>query len=125
MQRAQLNMDTNTVELVGDPSLWELYRYDHKVLLSLKALSALSRKESAQSLYVYLESMPAGTLYISMSRIRERLAMESQIKDQNSTIRKAMTDLRKIGYLHYSEVRKEREIMFIIHNRSSALKLNA
>nr|AGC23426.1 plasmid initiation protein [Klebsiella pneumoniae] len=49
VQRAQLDMDTNMVEIVGDPSLWELYRYDHKVLLGLKVLSALSRKESAPS----------------------------------------------------------------------------
>ena len=123
VQRAQLDTDTNMVELVGDPSLWELYRYDHKVLLGLKALSALSRKESAQSLYVYFESMPAGTLYVSMKRLRERLAMESQVKDQNATIRRAMKDLKSIGYLDYNETKKGREIMFIVHNRSPRLAL--
>lgn len=123
VQRAQLDMDTNMVEIVGDPSLWELYRYDHKVLLGLKVLSALSRKESAQSLYVYFESMPAGTLYVSMKRLRERLAMESQVKDQNATIRRAMKDLKNIGYLDYNEVKKGREIMFIVHSRSPRLTL--
>ena len=123
VQRAQLDMDTNMVEIVGDPSLWELYRYDHKVLLGLKVLSALSRKESAQSLYVYFESMPAGTLYVSMKRLRDRLAMESQVKDQNATIRRAMKDLKNIGYLDYNEAKKGREIMFIVHSRSPRLTL--
>ena len=123
VQRAQLDMDTNMVEIVGDPSLWELYRYDHKVLLGLKVLSALSRKESAQSLYVYFESMPAGTLYVSMKRLRERLAMESQVKDQNATIRRAMKDLKNIGYLDYNEAKKGREIMFIVDSRSPWLTL--
>lgn len=62
VQRAVLDMESDVVDIVGDPSLWELYRYDHKVLLGLKALSELSRKEAAQSptaqsLYVYFESM--------------------------------------------------------------------
>lgn len=100
-----------------------MYRYDHKVLLSLKALSELSRKEAAQSLYVYFESMPAGTLYVSMKRLRERLAMESQVKDQNATIRRAMSDLQKIGYIDFSEAKKGREVMFIIHTRSPKLGL--
>ncbi len=121
--RAVLDMEADVVEIVGDKSLWELYRYDHKVLLGLKALFELSRKEAAQSLYVYFESMPAGTLYVSMKRLRERLAMESQIKDQNAIIRRAMGDLRRIGYLDYNETKKGREIMFIIHNRSPKLGL--
>lgn len=125
VQRAVLDMDKDIVEIVGDCSLWELYRYDHKVLLGLKALTELSRKEAAQSLYVYFESMPAGTLYVSMKRLRERLAMASQIKDQNATIRRAMTDLKKIGYIDYSETKKGREIMFIVFTRSSRLKLPA
>lgn len=124
VQRAVLNMESDVVEIVGDPSLWELYRYDHKVLLGLKALSELSRKEAAQSLYVYFESMPAGTLYVSMKRLRERLAMESQVKDQNATIRRAMTDLKKIGYIDYTETKKGREIMFVVFNRSSKLGLS-
>lgn len=124
VQRAMLNMETDQIEIVGDPSLWELYRYDHKVLLGLKAFSELSRKETAQSLYVYFESMPVGTLYISMNRLRERLSMESQIKDQNATIRRAMRDLRKIGYISYTETKKNRDIIYIIHIRSPKLGLS-
>lgn len=122
VQRAVLNHETDQVEIVGDSSLWELYRYDHKVLLGLKALSELSRKEAAQSLYVYLESMPAGPLYISMKRFRERLALESQIKDQNAIIRRALADLVRIGYLDFTEYKKGREIMFVINSRSPKLQ---
>lgn len=43
---------TDQVEIVGDISLWELFRYDHKVLPGLKALYALARKEAVQSLCV-------------------------------------------------------------------------
>ncbi|AOP97997.1 RepB family plasmid replication initiator protein [Enterobacter roggenkampii] len=123
VQRARLDQTANMIEIVGDPSLWELYSYDHKVLLGLKALSALSRKESAQSLYVYFESMPPGTLYISIKRLRERLSMASQVKDQNATIRKAMRELLKIGYLDYSEIKKMGEVMFIIHARCPRLNI--
>ncbi|PLR49722.1 RepB family plasmid replication initiator protein [Chimaeribacter arupi] len=122
VQRAILNMNTDTVEIVGDPSLWELYRYDHKVLLGLKALSELSRKEAAQSLYIYLESMPAGVLFISMKRLRERLSMESAIRIQNATIRRALADLAKIGYLDYTEIKKSREIQFVMHSRRPKLQ---
>ena len=49
--------------------------------------------------------------------------MESQIKDQNATIHRAMTDLKKIGYIDYTETKKGREIMSIIHTRSPKLGL--
>jgi hypothetical protein len=32
--------------------------------------------------------------------------MESQVKDQNATIRRAMKDLKSIGYLDYNETKK-------------------
>ena len=118
VQRASLDFETDQIEIIGDSSLWELYRYDHKILLGLKALALLSRKEAAQSLYVYFESMPAGTLYISMKRLRERLSLESLVKDQNVIIRRAMAELAKINYLEFNEYKKGREIMFVIHNRS-------
>lgn len=123
VQRATFNIEKDEIELIGDPSLWELYRYDHKVLLGLKALSELARKEAAQSLYVYFESMPVGTLYVTMKRLRQRLDMSSKINEQNRIIRKALQDLRQIGYLDYSEVKKGREIQFIIHSRSPKLSL--
>lgn len=123
VQRAELDMEKDTVELIGDKSLWELYRYDHKVLLGLKALSELSRKEAAQSLYIYFESMPNGTLFISMKRLRERLSMESPVKRQNQIIRGALEDLKKIGYLDFQELKKGREIQFNIYGRSPKLQV--
>ncbi|HCB1727368.1 RepB family plasmid replication initiator protein [Citrobacter freundii] len=121
VQKATLDTDSDLVEIVGDPNLWELYRYDHKVLLGLKALGELSRKEAAQSLYIYFESMPSGTLYVSLKRLRERLAMQSRVCDQNVVVRRAMADLVSIGYLEFSEAKKGREVQFIIHSRSPKL----
>lgn len=121
VQKAKLDTDTDQVEIVGDPNLWELYRYDHKVLLGLKALGELSRKEAAQSLYIYFESMPSGTLFVSLKRLRERLAMQSRVCDQNVVVRRAMADLVSIGYLEFSEVKKGREVQFIINSRSPKL----
>lgn len=121
VQKAKLDTDTGQVEIVGDPNLWELYRYDHKVLLGLKALGELSRKEAAQSLYIYFESMPSGTLFVSLKRLRERLAMQSRVCDQNVVVRRAMADLVSIGYLEFSEVKKGREVQFIINSRSPKL----
>ncbi|QCR38717.1 RepB family plasmid replication initiator protein [Nissabacter sp. SGAir0207] len=119
---AVLDIKNDTVEIIGDKRLWELYRYDHKVLLGLKALAELAKKEAAQSLYIYFESMPSGTLFISMKRLRERLAMESPVNVQNQIIRRALADLEKIGYLSYSETKKGREIQFIIFERHPKLK---
>ena len=121
VQKATLDTDSDQVEIVGDPNLWELYRYDHKVLLGLKALGELSRKEAAQSLYIYFESMPSGTLYVSLKRLRESLAMQSRVCDQNVVVRRAMADLVSIGYLEFSEAKKGREVQFIIHSRSPKL----
>lgn len=122
VQHAKFNAEDDVVELIGDKNLWELYRYDSKVLLGLRALGALSRKEAAQSLYVYFESMPPGTLYISMKRLRDRLAMQSAAKSQNSVIRRALEDLKNIGYLNYSETKKGRDIQINIFARNARLR---
>ena len=42
----------------AEPKLFELYHMDRRVLLRLKAIDALQRKESAQALYTYIESLP-------------------------------------------------------------------
>lgn len=123
VQRAILDEGRDVVELVGDPAMWELYRYDHKILVSLKALKELSRKEAAQSLYIYFESMPPGTLYISMKRLRERLALSTPARTQNQIIRRAMNDLERIGYVKFQEVKKGRDIQFQIFSRSPKLML--
>ncbi len=121
VQKAKLDEERDVVELIGDPEMWELYRYDHKVLLGLKALGHLSRKEAAQSLYIYFESMPQGTLYCSMKRLRERLAMSSPVSKQNQIIRRALDDLMKIGYLKCNEMKKGRDIVFVVNDRNPKL----
>jgi hypothetical protein len=103
--------------------LWELYRYDHKTLLSLQVLYILAKKEAAQSLYIYFEAMPAGTLFVNMKRLRERLLLTTPIRTQNQIIRKAMRELESIGYLDYQEVKKGRDIQFQIFKRSPKLAL--
>lgn len=45
VQKAMIDPKSDTVELVGDPSMWELYRYDHKTLLSLQVLYILAKKK--------------------------------------------------------------------------------
>ncbi len=82
VQKAMIDPKSDTVELVGDPSMWELYRYDHKTLLSLQVLYILAKKEAAQSLYIYFEAMPAGTLFVNMKRLRERLLLTTPIRTQ-------------------------------------------
>lgn len=123
VQKAMIDPQKDTVELVGDPSMWELYRYDHKTLLSLKALSVLAKKEVAQSLYIYFEAMPAGTLFVNMKRLRERLLLTTPVRTQNQSIRKALKELQIIGYLDYQEVKKGRDIQFQIFKRSPKLAL--
>lgn len=59
-----------------------------------------------------------------MKRLRERLAMGSPVKLQNSIIRRAMADLDRIGYINYSELKKGREIQFVIFNRSPKLQIS-
>ena len=121
VQKATLDPKRDVIELIGDPDMWELYRYDHKVLLGLKVLGELSRKEAAQSLYIYFESMPSGPLFVSMKRLRDRLMMQSRVCDQNAVIRRALADLERIGYLEYSEMKKGREIAFNITGRHPKL----
>lgn len=121
LQSARFDIEKDQISLEGDSRLWELYAFDHKVLLQLKAIQALPRKESAQALYVYIESLPAGFIQVSLERLRERLNLKSAINNQNSVIRRAMKELADIGYLTYSEVKKHGEIVFLIHSRKPNL----
>lgn len=58
--------------------------------------------------------MPAGTLFVNMKRLRERLLLTTPVRTQNQIIRKAMLELKSIGYLEYQEVKKGRDIQFQI-----------
>jgi len=111
----------NYVTFSADPRLEELYKVDHNVLLHLKVIKTLPKKESAQALYTFIESLPRKPVPISMRRLRDRLNLTSAVGDQNRTIRKALETLKEIGYLEYSEVKRGREIYFQIHKRNPKL----
>jgi len=41
-----------------------------------------------------------------LTRLHERISLSSSVSEQNSTIKKALEQLQKIGYLEFSLVRK-------------------
>ncbi|STG11703.1 putative RepFIB replication protein A [Escherichia coli] len=106
MQSAYYDITEDIVEIKAEPKLFELYHMDRRVLLRLKAIDALQRKESAQALYTYIESLPQNPAPISMKRMRDRLNLTSNVYTQNHTVRKAMEQLRDIGYLDYTEFKR-------------------
>ncbi|BAH83489.1 RepB family plasmid replication initiator protein [Candidatus Ishikawella capsulata] len=122
VQSAYYNSEKDIVNIQADPNLFELYNFDHKVLLHLRAISFLKRKESSQALYTYLESLPLNPGPVSISRLRLRLNLSSKITTQNYIVRRALKQLQKIGYLDYSEVKSNNCIFFIIHRRTPKLK---
>lgn len=110
------------VQLEADEKLWELFQLDYRVLLQQHAIKALPKKEAAQAIYTFIESLPANPIPVSFSRLRERLSLSSSVSEQNRTIKKALEQLQKIGYLEFSLVRKARENFVIIHKRNPKLK---
>jgi len=122
VQSAYFDMKEDVVVLQADPKLFELYQFDRKVLLQLRAINELARKESAQALYTYIESLPQDIKPISMARFRARLNLTSRAITQNATIRKAMAQLKEIGYLDYTEYQRGRAVYFHIHYRRPKLQ---
>ncbi|MGL4894459.1 MAG: RepB family plasmid replication initiator protein, partial [Shewanella sp.] len=51
--RAMYDGEADIVELMADETLWDLYRLDYQVLVSLRVLEKLPRAEVAQCLYLY------------------------------------------------------------------------
>ncbi|HHT4259187.1 TPA: RepB family plasmid replication initiator protein [Klebsiella variicola] len=114
----------DTIIFYAEPKLSELYRFDHKVLLQLKVINKLPRKETAQALYTFIESLPARPAPISLARLRARLNLNSSsISSQNQTIRNGLKSLQSLGYLDYSEVKRGRSIYIQIHSRNPKLKV--
>ncbi|HEY3592180.1 MAG TPA: RepB family plasmid replication initiator protein [Buttiauxella sp.] len=122
VQSAYFDMKKDVVILQADPKLFELYQFDRKVLLQLQAINELARKESAQALYTYIESLPLDIKPISMARFRARLNLTSRAITQNATVRKAMAQLKDIGYLDYTEYQRGRAVYFHIHYRRPKLR---
>ncbi|EBD2439600.1 TPA: RepB family plasmid replication initiator protein [Salmonella enterica] len=121
VQSAFYDITEDIVEIKAEPKLFELYHMDRRVLLRLKAIDALQRKESAQALYTYIESLPQNPAPISMKRMRDRLNLTSNVYTQNHTVRKAMEQLRDIGYLDYTEFKRGRATYFNVHYRNPKL----
>ena len=118
------NEKNDTIIFHAEPKLSELYRFDHKVLLQLKVINKLPRKETAQALYTFIESLPARPAPISLARLRARLNLNSSsISSQNQTIRNGLKSLKELGYLDYSEVKRGRSVFIQIHGRNPKLKV--
>lgn len=111
VQSAYYDTERDIVQLQADPRLFELYQFDRKVLLQLKAINALKRRESAQALYTFIESLPRDPAPISLARLRARLNLKSPVFSQNQTVRRAMEQLREIGYLDYTEIQRGGQIL--------------
>nr|WP_228029623.1 RepB family plasmid replication initiator protein [Pectobacterium carotovorum]AKG47534.1 RepFIB replication protein A [Pectobacterium carotovorum] len=124
VQSAYYDMDADTVTIQADPKIFELYQFDHKVLLQLRAINELARKESAQALYTFIESLPLNPAPVSMARLRARLNLKSRVNTQNATVRKALDQLKEIGYLDCTETKKGKAVYFLIHERTPKLKKN-
>ena len=121
VKSASYDVVENIVEIEAEPKLFELYDMDRRVLLRLKAIDALPRKESAQALYTFIESLPQNPAPISMKRLRDRLNLTSSIYTQNHTVRKAMEQLKEIGYLDYTEIKRGNAVYFVVHHRNPKL----
>lgn len=115
------DMSKNEVEIEGDERLSDLYQMDYKVYLRLKAIDHLPRKESAQALYTFIESLPKDPAPVSMKRLRERLRLKSRTAYQNHIVRKALEELKDINYLEYSEFKRGRSVYFNITRRNPNL----
>uniref|UniRef100_A0A7M2QN00 Replication protein A n=1 Tax=feces metagenome TaxID=1861841 RepID=A0A7M2QN00_9ZZZZ len=122
MGESTIDIAKDIVVLTPSMSLRDLYASEYRVLLKLKALKELARKESAQALYLYLEALPADPFPVKMERLRERLNLTSRPALQNQVIRKAMKQLEEIGYLKYQELKNGRDIAFKIIERNPKLK---
>ena len=121
VQSAYYDTAKDIVILQADPRLFELYQFDRKVLLQLKAINVLKRRESAQAIYTFIESLPKNPAPVSMKRLRERLRLKSRTAYQNHIVRKALEELKEINYLEYSEFKRGRSVYFSITKRNPSL----
>ncbi|MBV8042579.1 RepB family plasmid replication initiator protein [Pluralibacter sp.] len=98
-----------------------LYRVDGKTRLYLRSLQKLSRKESAQALYLYLAELPSTFYRIGFDRLRERLQLSSHLGNQNAIVKKALQQLKDIGFLEYSVEKENDDYVLNILKRNPKL----
>jgi len=121
----QYSDKNNTLSFSAHPKLKELYHIDHNVLLHLKVIKMLPRRESAQAIYTFIESLPKNPAPVSMARLRTRLNLKAKnISEQNRIVRRGIDALKEIGYLECTETKRGRSVYFIIHKRNPKLKIN-
>ncbi|EGK0962744.1 replication initiation protein [Salmonella enterica] len=112
---------TGTILIKPNSKLNTLYRVDGKTRLYLKSLQKLARKESAQALYLYLAELPATFYRIGFDRLRERLQLTSHLGNQNATVKKALQQLKDIGFLEYSVEKENGDYVLNILKRNPKL----
>ena len=121
--KAEYDEEADTISLMADESLWDLYRLDYQVLVSIKVLEKLPRAEVAQCLYLYFLSLPSNPVPVSFERLRDRLQLQSSLKEANRKIKNGILKLESIGFLSGSFLKKGNETYYSIDGRSK--KLNA
>ena len=102
LQSATYDIDANKIKLVPDERLWELYRIDPEILLSLATQEALQRRETAQCLYMFIHALPKNPAPLAFSRIRSRLCLTGTEAEVNRSIVNGLAELEKIGCLDYA-----------------------
>lgn len=124
VQRAEYDVEENTITLTPDPSLWELYSLDHTTLLGLNIIKKLPRQDVAICLYLFIHALPQNPAPVSFQRFRTRLALTASVPEQNRSIKNALDKLIEIGYLKGDFFSKDRERYLLIHSRNRKVKLS-
>ncbi|MGI1988622.1 RepB family plasmid replication initiator protein [Shewanella glacialipiscicola] len=124
--KASFDATEDRVTFLADSSLWELYLIDHQVLLSMRVIDRVPRNQTAQCLYIYLQSLPMNTGPITFARMRERLQLTvDSVKEENRLISKNIQLLMEIGYLKgFVFTRKDGERCLQIEERCPKLNVN-
>lgn len=123
VQNAFFDPNGDTIEIIPDRSLWELYQADYKTLVGMKVIENLPRYETASCLYLFLNALPQNPIDLSFERLRNRLQINASVAEQNRSIREAIKKLVEIGYLKCSEIKKNGEAHLVIHSRDPKLKM--
>lgn len=97
LKTGYFDAEKDIVQFEADETLWGLFQLHYRVLLQQHVIKALLKKEAAQAIYTFVQSLTANAIPVSFSRLRERLPISSSVSEQNRTIKKALEQLQKIG----------------------------
>lgn len=121
LSKAVYDIDSDSLELSADESLWDLYQIDRRVLVSMTVISKLPRAEVAQCLYLFFLSLPPNPYPVSFSRLRDRLQLLSCTKEANRRIKAGIEKLESIGFISGSFAMKNGERYYLIDKRNLKL----